>query len=162
VKAQTVTLTLLVLALGPARADAQQPMAPAQQPAAPMEHANVPAQPSPSSAEHIQTAQKFLMAWGHQRWDDLRHVATDEVTIRIGDKSYVLAPGMGKSEVMLVFPFRGLSTVRVDGAVKGITIEDVGLKVGSDEVRGPGTLTLTEEAGAFRVMAVSTGHSANP
>jgi hypothetical protein len=158
VKAQTVRFTLLVLALGPALAGAQQPTAPPQQPTAPAE----PAQPLPSTAEHIQTARKFLMAWGHQRWDDLRHVAADQVTIRIGDKSYVLAPGMGKSEVELVFPFRGLSTVRVEGMVKGITIEDVGLKVGSDEVRGPGTLTLQEEAGAFRVMGVSTGHSANP
>jgi hypothetical protein len=153
---------LLVLALGPALVEAQQPTTPSQQPYAPAEQLNVPAQPSPSSADHIQTAQKFLLAWGHQRWDDLRHVAADQVTIRIGDKSYLLAPGMGKAEVMLVFPFRGLSTVRVDGTVKGITIEDVGLKVGSDEVRGPGTLTLQEEAGAFRVMAVSTGHSANP
>jgi hypothetical protein len=158
VKAQTVRFTLLVLALGPALAGAQQPTTPLQQPTTSAEQSNVPAQLARPMAGHIETAQKFLMAWGHQRWDDLRHVAADQVTIRIGDKSYLLAPGMGKAEVMLVFPFRGLSTVRVDGTVKGITIEDVGLKVGSDEVRGPGTLTLQEEAGAFRVMAVSTGH----
>jgi hypothetical protein len=154
VKAESVRFTLLVLLLGPALAQAQQPTAPPQQPAAPAEPAQLPM----STAGHIETAQKFLMAWGHQRWDDLRQVAADQVTIRIGDKSYTLAPAMEKSEVMLVFPFRGLSTVRVDGMVKGITIDDVGLKVGSEEVRGPGTLTLQEEAGAFRVMAVSTGH----
>jgi hypothetical protein len=153
VKAQTIRFALLVLALGPALAGAQQPTTPPQQPTAPAEQPQM----SPSTPGHIETAQKFLMAWGHQRWEDLRHVAADQVTIRIGDKSYMLAPAMGKSEVMLVFPFRGLSTLRVNGTVKGITIEDVGLKVGNEEVRGPGTLTLQEEAGTYRVMAVSTG-----
>jgi hypothetical protein len=79
------------------------------------------------------------------------------VTIRVGEKAYMLAPGAGTSDVALVFPFRGLSTVRVEGKVKGITIEEIGLKVGGDELRGPGTLTLQEEAGAYRVVGVSTG-----
>jgi hypothetical protein len=55
-----------------------------------------------------------------------------------------------------VFPFRGLSTVRADGAVKSIAIQDLGIKVGDNEVRGAGTLTLDEKDGSFRVVEVST------
>jgi hypothetical protein len=132
---------LLMLALA-VLAEAQQPVATA---------------PAPSAAEHIETAQTFLMAWGRQQWDDLKSVATEQVTVRVGDKTYTLQPGAGKSEVMLVFPFKGLSTVRVEGKVKGITIEELGLKVGDEEIRGPGTLTMQEQGEAFRVAGVSTG-----
>ncbi len=117
---------------------------------------------SPSQAQtagpppHIQTAQTFLVAWAHQRWEDLKAVAADKVTVRVGDKSFTLEPAVEKSDVMMVVPFRGLSTVRVDGKVKGITVEEMGLKVGDDETRGPGTITLTEEDnGEFRVIGVS-------
>ena len=143
-KTQIARLTVLVLALGPAVVvDAQLP--------------TVPALESASNADHIQAAQKFLTAWGHGRWEDLRDVAANEVTVRIGDRAYVLAPGAAKSDVMLVFPYRGLSTVRVDGQVKGIAVEDLGLQVGHEEIRGAGTLTLQEDGGAFRVVGVSTG-----
>ena len=104
----------------------------------------------------IETARTFLMAWGHEKWDELKTVAGDQVTVRVGDKTYVLQPG-SNSEVKLVFPFRGLSTVRADGAVKGIAIEDLVLKVGDNEVRGTGTLTLDEKDGNFTVVGVSTG-----
>jgi hypothetical protein len=150
VKAQIARVTLLVLAmlvlaLGPAVVvDAQLP--------------TVPALESASSADHIHAAQKFLTAWGRGQWEELRDVAANEVTIRIGDRAYVLAPGAAKSDVMLVFPYRGLSTVRVDGKVKGITVEDLGLQVGHEQVRGTGTLTLQEDGGSFRVVGVSTGH----
>jgi len=103
----------------------------------------------------IETARTFLMAWGHEKWDELRTVAGDQITVRVGDKTYSLQPGPN-SEVKLVFPFRGLSTVRADGAVKSIAIQDLGLKVGDNEVRGAATLTLDEKDGSFRVVEVST------
>lgn len=106
---------------------------------------------------HIQTAHTFLMAWGNQRWDDLRAVAAEQVTVRLGDQVFTLAPASQKSEVSLVFPFRGLSTVRVDEKVKGITVDELGLKVGDREMRGPGTITLNEQGGEFRVIGVSAG-----
>jgi hypothetical protein len=104
----------------------------------------------------IETARTFLMAWGHERWDELKSVAGDQITVRVGDKTYALKPGAG-SDVKLVFPFRGLSTVRADGAVKGVAIQDLGLQVGGQEVRGTGTLTLDEKDGSFRVVEISTG-----
>src|SRR5207244_9389096 len=90
--------------------------------------------------QHVRTAHTFLMAWGNQRWDELRTVATEQVTVRVGDKVFTLEPAAQKSEVALVFPFRGLSTIRADGKVNGITVEDLGLKVGDREMRGQGQL----------------------
>jgi hypothetical protein len=104
----------------------------------------------------IQTAHTFLMAWGHERWDEFKTVAGDQVTVRVADKTYTLQAG-SSSEVKLMFPFRGLSTVRAESLVKGIAIQDLGLKVGDNEVRGAGTLTLEEKDGVFRVVGVSTG-----
>jgi hypothetical protein len=107
--------------------------------------------------QHIRAAHTFLMAWGNQRWDELRTVAADQVTVRVGDKAFTLEPAKQKSEVSLVFPFKGLSTVRVDEKVKGITVDEMGLKLGDNEMRGPGTITLKEEGGEFRVIGVSAG-----
>jgi hypothetical protein len=107
--------------------------------------------------QHIRTAHTFLMAWGNKRWDELRTVAAEQVTVRVGDRVFTLAPAAQKSEATLVFPFRGLSTVRVGENVKGITVEDMGVKVGDSEMRGQGTITLKEEDGNFRVIGVSTG-----
>ena len=107
---------------------------------------------------HVRTAHTFLMAWGNQRWDELRTVAAEQVTVRVGDKVFTLEPAAQKSEVALVFPFRGLSTIRADGKVNGITVEELGLKVGDNEMRGPGTIMLQEQdGGEFRVIGVSTG-----
>ncbi len=104
----------------------------------------------------IEIAQTFLMAWGHERWDELKSVAGEQVTIRVGDKTYTLKPGSA-SEVKLVFPFSGLSTVRVNDAVTGVAIAVLALKVGDNEVRGSGTLTFQEKDGGFKVVGVSTG-----
>lgn len=114
------------------------------------------AEQAAATGQPIETAHTFLMAWGHERWDELKTVAGDQITVRVGDKTYSLQPG-SSFEVKLVFPFRGLSTVRADGAVKGIAVQDLGLKVGDNEVRGTGTLTLDEKDGGFRVVGVSTG-----
>jgi hypothetical protein len=114
------------------------------------------AQQPAAAAGPIELAHTFLMAWGHERWDELKTVAGEQVTVRVGDKTYALQPGSA-SEVKLVFPFSGLSTVRVDGAVKGVAIQVLGVKVGDNDVRGTGTLTFQEKDGAFKVIGVSTG-----
>ncbi|PYM43853.1 MAG: hypothetical protein DME12_02340 [Candidatus Rokuibacteriota bacterium] len=106
---------------------------------------------------HIKTALTFLTAWGGQRWDELKTVAAVQVTVKVGDKAFTLEPAAQKAEVSLVFPFRGLSTVREDMKVKGITVEELGLKVGDSETRGPGTITLKEQDGQYWVTEVATG-----
>ncbi len=106
---------------------------------------------------HIQRAQTFLVAWGRQNWDELKSVAAVQVTVKVGDKAFTLEPATQKSEVALVLPFRGLSTVREGEEVKGITVEEMVLKVGESETRGPATIMLKKQDGEFWVTEVSTG-----
>jgi hypothetical protein len=108
---------------------------------------------------HIRRAQTFLVAWGHQNWDELKSVAALQVTVRVGDKTFTLEPATQKSEVALVLPFRGLSTVREGDEVRGITVEEMGLKVGESETRGPATIMLKKQDDEFWVIGVSTGAS---
>jgi hypothetical protein len=103
---------------------------------------------------HIATAHAFLMAWGHEKWDDLRSVSADAVPVKLGDKVFNLEPAARKSEVAMQFPFRGLSTVRNGTEVKGVTVGELAVRIGDKELRGPATVMLKEEAGQFRVIGV--------
>jgi hypothetical protein len=119
------------------------PMAQAQQ-------AAVPTRP-----QHIEATQTFLMTWGTERWDALRTVSADKVPVKIGDSTYTLDPAAQKSDVRLTLPFRGLSTVRTDGKVTGVKVDELALKMGDTELRGPGTIDLAEDNGLFRVTGVT-------
>jgi hypothetical protein len=109
----------------------------------------------PTQAAHIEATQRFLMTWGAQRWDDLRTVTGDTVAVKVGDTAYTLDPGAHRSDVMLTLPFRGLSTVRTDGKVTGVKVDELVLKVGAGETRGPGTVQLAEDNGVFRVTGIT-------
>lgn len=98
-------------------------------------------------AGHIEASTKFLLAWGRESWDDLATVAADKVTVTVGGEAAVIDVAGKKAEAVLVFPFKGLSTVRVDGAVKGVTVDEITVKVGSAEKKGKGTLTIQEKDG---------------
>ena len=110
----------------------------------------------PTTPQHIETTQTFLMTWGHQQWSELQTVTADRVRVKIGPEAYMLEPGAQKSEVRLTLPFRGLSTVRTDGKVTGVKVDDLAMKLGDREMRGPGTIELTEDNGTFRVTGVTT------
>ncbi len=119
----------------------------------------VPARVGAQSAvpPHIAAAHTFLTAWGHERWDELQGVAADAVTVRLEDRVFNLEPASRKSEVRVVFPFRGLSTVRPGAEVKGVAVDELGGRVGDKETRGPAMLTVREEGGRFRVIGVAFG-----
>ena len=119
------------------------PMAQAQQ-------AAVPTRPA-----HIEATQTFLMTWGGQKWESLRTVTADKVPVKIGSSTYMLEPGAEKSEVRLALPFRGLSTVRTDGKITGVKVDEMAFKLGDTEMRGPGTIELAEDNGLFRVTGVT-------
>ncbi len=104
---------------------------------------------------HVKAAYTFLVAWGKGNWEEAKTVAAEKVTVKVGDKEFTLDLPGGKGEVALVFPFKGISTVRVDGKVKGVTVEEIGLKTGNTEKRGKGTLTLEEKDGKFLVTGVA-------
>ena len=105
--------------------------------------------------QHIEATQTFLVTWGHQRWTDLQTVTAERVTVTVGSGSYTLEPGAQKSDVRLALPFRGLSTVRTDGKITGVRVDEMVFKVGDQEMRGPATVDLTEENGLFRVTGVT-------
>jgi hypothetical protein len=107
---------------------------------------------------HIEATQTFLMMWGNQRWEELRAVSGDKLTVKVGPSAYTLEPGAQKSDVRLTLPFRGLSTVRTDGKITAVKVEELALKMGDTEMRGPGTVELAEDNGMFRVIGVT----ANP
>ena len=119
-------------------------------PAALAQQAAVAPQP-----QHIETTRTFLMTWGHQQWDNLRTVTNDKVTVKIGPSAYTLEPGAQKSDVQLTLPFRGLSTVRTDGKITGVKVDEMVVKMGDREMRGPATIDLAEDNGMFRVTGVT-------
>ena len=114
-------------------------------------HAQQPAGPPPQ----IQATQTFLTTWGGQKWDELKAVTADKVTVKIGSETYTLEPSTQKSDVKLALPFRGLSTVRADGKITGVKVDELALKLGDKETRGAGTIDLKEENGEFRVTGVN-------
>jgi hypothetical protein len=114
-------------------------------------HAQQPAGPPPQ----IQATQTFLMTWGGQKWDEMKGVTADKVTVKIGPDTYTLEPGAQKSDVRLALPFKGLSTVRADGKITGVKVDELAFKVGDKETRGAGTVDLKEENGEFRVTGIS-------
>lgn len=103
---------------------------------------------------HIAVVRAFLVAWGHERWDDLRDVSADAVTVKLSDKVFTLEPTARKSDVAVRLPFRGLSTIRTGADVTGVTVDELALRIGDEELRGPVTVTVTDEAGQFRVVGV--------
>lgn len=109
----------------------------------------------PTRPQHIEATQTFLMMWGNQRWDELRAVSGEKIAVKVGPSMYTLEPGAQKSDVRLTLPFRGLSTVRTDGKITGVKVEELALKMGDTELRGPGTIDLTEDNGMFRVTGVT-------
>lgn len=112
----------------------------------------------PTRPQHIEATQTFLMMWGNQRWEELRAISGDKITVKVGSSAYTLEPGAQKSDVRLTLPFRGLSTVRTDGKITAVKVEELALKMGDTEMRGPGTVELADDNGVFRV----TGVTANP
>jgi hypothetical protein len=89
------------------------------------------AQSPTASAPQIQTAQTFLMTWGGQKWEEMKAVADDAVSIQVGPTAYTV------QQAQLSLPFRGLSTLRTDGKITGVKVDEMVVKLGDKEMRGP-------------------------
>ena len=107
------------------------------------------------AAGHIDTATKFLTAWGREDWEELATVAAPKVVVRVDGKESVLDVTAKKTDVALVLPFKGLSTIRTGETVSGVTVDDITVKVRGEEKKGKGTLTLEESGGKFSVVKVA-------
>ena len=113
------------------------------------------APPAPGPLLHIQTAQEFLLGWGKKNWEAVRAHTGGKLTVKVGGTGYTLDAERMQTEVLLLLPFRGLSAVRVGGKVKGVTVEEITVKVGGTEKKGKGTVTLEEQDGKFKVAGVA-------
>jgi len=109
---------------------------------------------SVEAAGYIDTAAKFLTAWGRGNWEELATVAADRVIVSVDGKDSVIDVTSKKTDVTLVFPFKGLSTVRTGGAVTGVSVDDITVMVKGEEKKGKGTLTLAESDGKITVVKV--------
>ena len=124
--------------------------------------ASAEAQQPAGAPPQIQATQTFLMTWGGQKWDEMKAVTAETVTVKVGSGVYTLDPAAQKSDVQLVLPFRGLSTIRIDGKITGVKVDDIAFKVGDKEMRGLGVVDLKEDQGTFRVTGVrATEHTAS-
>lgn len=104
---------------------------------------------------HVEAAYTFLLAWGRGEWDRARAVAGGIVPVRVGDRWYLLDVEAGRAEVILVFPFRGLATVREAGEVRAITVDALTLTAEERVERGAATLTLARRDEEFIVIGVT-------
>lgn len=107
------------------------------------------------ASTHIEAGLKFLMAWGKGNWEEMATVAGEKVTVNVGGKESTIDVAGKKAEATLVFPFKGLSSVRMEGKVKGVTVDEIAVKVGGEEKKGKGTLTLEEKDGKVTITKVS-------
>ena len=108
-----------------------------------------------AESEHIDAATRFLLAWGRGNWEELGMVAADKVTVSAGDKESVIDVAAKKADAALVFPFKGLSTVRTDGKVTGVAVDDITVKVGGEEKKGKGMVMLEEKDGKITVTKLT-------
>ena len=77
------------------------------------------------------------------------------VPVRAGDRWYLLDVEASRAEVTLVFPFRGLATVREAGEVRAITVDALTLTAEERVEHGAATLTLARRDGEFIVIGVT-------
>ncbi len=106
-------------------------------------------------AGHIEAAQSFLLSWGKAQWEDLAQVAADRVPVTAGGKEASIDVAGRKVEATLVFPFKGLATVREGGAVKAVTVAEITVKVGGEDKKGKGVLAVEERDGKTRITRVT-------
>ena len=103
----------------------------------------------------LETATRFLLAWGHRQDADWTRTALGAVVVRIGQAQWTLHGDEHVPPVTLVFPFAGLRPVWVGADVRGVAVRSLCLRVGVRVHCGRGTVTLTRAGNSYRVMAVS-------
>jgi hypothetical protein len=178
---RTTLLAMMVLVSAAARAEeakAATPEAPAagivEAPPAIPEAAPVKAtdpeakSPAPATAKdgearpYVDAAITFLKALTHSSrpgeegelaWAAARANAADAVTLKVAGKDLQLDLAGKKSDAQLV-RFHKLSTLRDGGAVKGVTLESVELRMGADAHSGKATVRMDEKEGRWLVTAV--------
>lgn len=109
------------------------------------------------AADQIEAAKKFLIGWGKGNWEDVAAVAAPTVKVSAGGKEATIDVAAKTADAVVVLPFRGLSTVRDAQTLKvtAVTVSEIVVKIGGEETKGQGTLTVEEKDGGFTVSAVA-------
>ncbi|HET7784811.1 MAG TPA: hypothetical protein VFL36_02470 [Myxococcales bacterium] len=111
---------------------------------------------------YVDTAITFLKALIHSArsgeegelaWAAARANAADAVTLKVGGKDLALDLAGKKSDAQLV-RFHKLSTLREGAAVKGVTLENLELRVGAEAHTGKATVRMDEKDGKWVVTAL--------
>ncbi|HEY6909646.1 MAG TPA: hypothetical protein VI356_09770 [Myxococcales bacterium] len=128
----------------------------------PDSEAKAPAAKAGESRAYVDTAITFLKALTHSSrpgeegelaWAAARANAADAVTLTVGGKNVALDLAGKKSDARLV-RFHKLSTLRDGAAVKGVTLESLEVRMGSEAYSGKATVHMDEKDGKWLVTAV--------
>ena len=137
---------------------------PAAAPAAAATAAAAPAAAAPAaeSRPYVDAAVAFLKGLAHsnrsgdagdQGWAEAKDNAGEKVTLKIAGKEMALDLAARKSDARVI-KFQKISTLRADGTVKGVTLENVQTQIGSDAHSGKATLLMSEKDGKWVVDSV--------
>lgn len=142
----------------PKEAQGAPPATPAPSTAAP----GTPAEPTPAAPTadrpdwkaHVEAVTTFLKAWGHGKLEDAKAVAADKVDLKMGGKTYTIDVASGKADAKILLPFRGLSSIRDDGKMKGVAVNEIKVSAGGEEKTGKAKVMTDESGGAVKVTSI--------
>jgi len=169
-----MTRTILLAALlcvSPAFAEEQAAPTPTPDKVEKQEAAAAKAAPAPAAAPaaapaesrpYVDAAIAFLKGLAHtgragdageQGWTDAKDNAAEKVTLKVAGKELALDLAAKKADARVV-KFQKVSTLRDGTAVKGVSLDNVELKLGADSHSGKGTLLMEEKDGKWVVTSL--------
>ncbi|HXN83478.1 MAG TPA: hypothetical protein VN883_13465 [Myxococcales bacterium] len=150
-------------------AKAAQPAVPAEsakaaQTAVPSEPAKAaePAKVVGSDRPYVSAALAFLKGLTHSTrggdagekgWAEAREVAADKISFKVAGRDMELDLA-GKKSGARVVRFEKVSTLRDGLAVKGVSVENIEVRIGTDAYRAKGRVMLDEKDGRWTVTAL--------
>jgi hypothetical protein len=141
-------------------AKAAQPAVPAV-PAEPAKAAE-PAKVAGSDRPYVSAAIAFLKGLTHSTrggdagekgWAEAREVAADKISFKVAGRDMELDL-VGKKSGARVVRFEKVSTLRDGLAVKGVSVENIEVRLGTDAYRAKGRVMLDEKDGKWTVTAL--------
>ena len=90
---------------------------------------------------------------GQQGWADAKDNAAEKVALKVAGKEMALDIAAQKSDARVI-KFQKVSTMRENGIVKGVTMDNVQLQVGDQPHSGKGTLHMEEKDGKWVVTSL--------
>jgi hypothetical protein len=124
-----------------------------------------PAAAAPASADqrpYVDAAVAFMKGLAHsnrsgdagqQGWAEAKGNSAEKVTLKVAGKEIPLDIAAQKSDARVV-KFQKVSTMRENGVVKGVTMDNVQVQVADQPHAGKGTLHMEEKDGKWIVTSI--------